>query len=292
MRRETFTVLSLNLGLLRFLWHEPVPQVELRLQRFAKFVSECYAIDIDVLCFQEVWERRQYEILREAFRRTHPESVAHYFGSGDAWVQGGLCIFSKQDLIPSPTRVNRMVFDGYPAYHERIARKGAIAAHVFTPLGLTAIVNTHLVSGGPFFKAGGSLMTKMRDRQLGAITRFTDDLRADSRFIVGDLNTGPLLTPENYGSMVARGYVDAWTEASSIDQRLSVTWDRQNPLNAGDSNPISDRIDHIFLPRRELSRVRVKHCAVALDELAVFLPDGTRAPYSDHYGLLATFEPR
>ncbi len=290
MSRRHFTVLTLNLGVMRIFGYAPVPHIRERLAAFPRLLR---AIDADVVCLQEIWGTWQYERLQADLADAYPYHTAFPTDRDATFLPTGLCIFSREELEePHPDEDDHIVFAGFPAWHEYIARKGAIAARVHTPLGLTAVVNTHLVSGGPFFSPNGRHMRKMRGRQVDDLAHFAGRQQAHVCIIAGDLNAGPLHSVENFEALKRHGYADTHDLTSPHRRDGLVTWDKENPLNASDIHGASDRIDHVFLAERHLREARVTSWRVVLHERAVDIGKGRTCPVSDHSGLLVTFERR
>lgn len=287
MPHEQFTVLTMNVALLRIMgFYEPVPHVSKRLAAFLKQVS---LLDADVLCLQEVWSVSDLETIITALKDEYPHMTAFPVGSDDVYVQSGLCVLSRREIMFE----RYVVYEGFPAVHEYIAQKGAIVVCMYSPLGATSIVNTHLVHGGPFFDPNGRRMRNMRKRQIDDLVELADQQYVDASIIVGDLNAGPVTSPENYAAMAGHGYLDARHLADTSDvTSFEHTCDKRNPLNVKMLGSASDRIDHVFLAKRDAAQVRVVSCCTVLSEHTVDVRNDKTCPVSDHYGVLATFERR
>mmetsp|Transcript_11868 Transcript_11868/g.29733 ORF Transcript_11868/g.29733 Transcript_11868/m.29733 type:complete len:171 (-) Transcript_11868:146-658(-) len=117
--------------------------------------------------------------------------------------------------------------------------------------------------------------------------------------IVGDLNAGPEASPDNYQSLLDRGFRDAWvsfqsTSGQSGHQSSACTWDPKNPLNAVGPHKHCppQRCDHVFLPTvagfpdghmDDWGVVMAELCAT---ESKIVVGKDKRVTVSDHYGLM------
>ena len=299
-RERTFTVLSLNLGsfrvaLLGIPVYEAVKYVSQRLAAVANWVAP---LNADVLCFQEVFEHAHLERLRQDLFPWYGHVIGDHVSGFNGRIASGLCIFLRHGLEPvddGEVRSASAPYGAAPLDERLVTNKGAMAVHVFSPLGLTAVVNTHMVSGGAFHQADGPIVQAYRSRQIDRLHRFVPKAcRGDVSIITGDLNTGPITSPENYARLLGHGYLDCWDLSTELARHPSVTWDRENILAAAghDTTSPSDRVDHILIPRAEEARVRVRSCRIVLDKAWAPIGNGRAVPLSDHYGVLATFERR
>lgn len=290
MSKRTVSILTMNLGLMEIFGYSPIPYVK---ERLAAFPYHVKMLGADIVCLQEVWNVWQYEQLQKELEEMYPYSISFPFHRDAVLLPSGLCIFSRYEIEEYPLQdESHIVFEGFPAWHEYLVSKGAIALHVYTPIGLVAVVNTHLVSGGPFFTPNGRHIRKMREGQIHDLVHFTKQQLVDMHVIAGDLNAGPAHSVENYELVLQHGFVDtkALTPAHAVIGE--VTLDIHNPLHLKEESVTSGRLDHIFLSQVSTSRIHVREHRVVFCESTVHTRDGRKVPLSDHYGLLILCESR
>ncbi len=160
--------------------------------RLARMPSALTALDIDVLCLQEVWFGTDQSRLLRALRTTYP----HVLRGG-----GGLMIFSKLKIVDSTW----VAFPRYPGLSlaEQLAGKGLLEAIVETPAGRIRVVTSHLaLAFGP-----GNPRTK----QLAFLLRRLAKQRDLPLVLAADLNTWPVdqgrLAPD-YMRLLQAGFLD------------------------------------------------------------------------------------
>lgn len=290
MSKQAVSILTMNLGLLRIFGYSPIPFVT---ERLAAFPHHVKALGADIICLQEVWHVWQYEQLQRDLREMYPYSVAFPFHRDATFLPSGLCIFSRHDIDEFSLREeSAIVFEGYPAWHEYLVSKGAIVSHVYTPVGRIAIINTHLVSGGPFFAPNGRHMRAMRQGQIHDLVYFAKQQLVDLHVIAGDLNAGPMHSVENYELVLQHGFVDTKELTPAHAVSGDFTFDTQNALHLKEKGVTSGRLDHIFLSQVSTQHVRVVEHRVVLSEPLVEVSHGRKVPLSDHYGLLIVCESR
>lgn len=290
MSKKAVSILTMNLGLMQILGYSPIPHVK---ERLAAFPQHAKKLGADIICLQEVWNVWQYEQLQKELKEIYPYSNSFPFHKEALLLPSGLCIFSQYEIEEYPLQnETHIVFAGFPAWHEYLVSKGAIAVHVHTPVGLIAVINTHLVSGGPFFAPNGRPIRKMRAGQIHDLVHFTKQQLVDLHIIAGDLNAGPAHSVENYELILQHGFVDTKALAPAHAVTGEVTFDTRNILHLKEDGVTSGRLDHIFLSQISTPRIHVKEHRVVFFEEIVHTRDGQKVPLSDHYGLFVHCESR
>ncbi len=288
--KSTFSVLTYNVALMRVIVYEPILHVS---KRLAALPNALRNVNADMVCFQELWHIEHLEFLKEKLGDVYPYIFTIVDETDSAYIPGGLAIFSKHEIVAPSGFENieqSIEFNANIAFHEYFARKGALAAHVFTPLGYTAIVNTHLVAYLVGFSPNGKWIRRARAEQISDIVKFVRRIPGDVRLVFGDFNSGPNLSRDNYEFMLSHGFDDAWTCTRQDATASCHTYDTKNMFNIKDDrHGASDRIDLAFIEKRNRDMVRVNECRVVLDDIIVDLGKGKSCPLSDHYGLLTVF---
>ena len=278
MSDGSLRVLTLNTALLRvrLLGRTllEVGHLDERLQALPGALAGC---DADVLCLQEVFRRRDRDLLTQALRPTHP-----FVARCDDRRRGmthGLLVASRFPLADASfTR-----FDAVQAWQRLLVRQGVLAVTVHVPGGGDLrVLDVHTTAGG-----GGDpeapRIERLRSRQLHQVARIA---RSSSLpvLLCGDLNAGPEASASNLRQLLDHGWIDP--------VQGGTTWDPANPLNRGglfDGSP-PQRVDHVLLDQAAAARFRVRSAEVVLGEPVVEVPGG-RVPLSDHAGVLVGLAP-
>lgn len=151
-------------------WLLPVASMELGTRR-EQMPQALAALDLDILCLQEVWQASDRESLAAALAPHFPHAAAS---------TGGLLILSRWPVVSR-------AFEKLPAgaglgLVEQIAGKGILEAVVRTPTGTLRILNTHLaLANGPVAKAAWR-------EQLDHLLAYAAGRREIPVVIAGDLN--------------------------------------------------------------------------------------------------------
>ncbi|MDP6980753.1 MAG: endonuclease/exonuclease/phosphatase family protein [Myxococcota bacterium] len=231
----------------------------------------------DLLAFQEVWTETSRDKLVAGARAAGLQSIWHPQDMSDS---GGLLIASRFPLAD-------VRFDAYRArgFPERIQHsdywggKGFIRARVDTPYGVLDFANTHLHAnyappGTPDEYVG------VRTAQLVQFAAGLRDARAPL-LAVGDFN----LVESEDGYDVLRGLSGLQDVATALDRR-EATARAGNPYRRKARD--DSRIDYVFERPGEERRLVAKSIERVFDTPLQF--GGEPGNYSDHAGLLATFE--
>jgi endonuclease/exonuclease/phosphatase family metal-dependent hydrolase len=182
--------------------------------------------------------------------------------------RNGLAVFSRHPIESA----------SYKAFDTLVVKRGVITAKV---QGRT-VQCTHMTAElnsvpYPKDKAHGS----WKAEHAAQIKGFDEAAPGPGcRVLLGDLNTGPTLPglggelEENYKSLLANGWRDAWATPAC-------TWCADNPLSDGSTNRF---IDHAMLKNCGAQTAEVRR---AMDRPTKITADGTvhETRLSDHYGL-------
>lgn len=224
--------------------------------------------DADVVCLQEVYERRHQDFLMKKVGHLYPYSF--FTHKKTSLFDSGLAILSKHPF----TFLEEVVFKtlGF----EKISRKGALLIQ-FTEGQLKDLVlaNCHFPYGGYGSKSKVSdIIMKIRDIE---VDRLVEHLKkyTDRSLVCGDFNFGPNIAKANFDNLsqyfdnIGNGYV---------------TWHNDNPLNRMFPLSKPQSIDHI-MASKVFSKEVISHVHERLfDEIRKL--NGKHESYlSDHYAV-------
>lgn len=281
-------LLTLNTGLFRLRigpWSflDPIPHPATRIHYLADAVR---SVEPDVIAFQEIYADRDLDRLRSELGGDYPHYVSarDYTSFPRIRAHSGLSIFSK---FPLSQHVH-IPHDDVAIDERPFVGRGFLLADVESPLGMIALSNVHLTSGGIFRNPRAPRMSYVRNQQIDqAISRLLERPHV-LRILTGDLNAGPDVSKENYARVLEHGFVDAWDLHPTPNERIKqVTWEIANPLNHREFHKTDapQRIDHLFLHPAGLESVRIKRAEIVLHEPRVPTKHGL-VTVSDHYGLV------
>jgi endonuclease/exonuclease/phosphatase family metal-dependent hydrolase len=179
-------------------------------------------------------------------------------------------------------------------------RRGVLYATIDVPeLGEVAVFCTHLSAVLNDVRYEGSFgdWEGENTAQLEAMLDWVDDKTEDGAKVIllGDLNTGPEVSskdivaevPESFAQLADYDYEDPFLDGPDAD----CTFCSSNPLVVSGDTGVGGMIDHVMIRGfdTEVEVVRILDTLndVEADADAGVVPD--QLPYSDHYGLEASF---
>lgn len=272
---DQFRILTFNTGLARLKYglfcFDLVAHVKLRLRQLP---AACTTLEIDLICFQEVYEESHAQFIIDAMRTSHPFSHAT---SGRGYKHStGLLTLSRYPF----EIVDDVEFKTHG--EEVVTKKGFVLAR-FTngPLMGTMIANVHFPYGGlgavfeplPIVVKARTSALRALDEKIRIVT--------DHAIILGDFNFGPDVGRKNFFEIEALKYCNATNGR--------VTWDTTNPLNRFFPLTKSQSIDHIFLSNILHARFLNHQHEVVFN--TPMLHGSRKKPMflSDHYGVICSF---
>ena len=280
-------ILTLNTFLhdIRLFGRIPVyPPAPFVAERMAALPDALDDIDADVVCLQEVFRRPHRAFIAERMRRRYRHSVG--LRHPGLPLGSGLMILSRHPISSAGPKEYRSAL-----FEERLAiRMGYLGCVTELPdLGPFRLINTHLVACGLGTDPEGRRGETCRSLEIGELLREASPVDGMPTIIAGDFNCGPHTSAENFGQILAGGFVDLAASSGAGD---AMSWDPGNPLVTGKNLALPrQRIDHILLHQADFDRWRPASVRIVLDECRVATVAGTRVPVSDHYGLLTTIGP-
>jgi len=268
---QTVRVLTYNLGLLALPPFGLFALASGIRARLAAAPAQLRATGADIIALQEVFSPRHSKFLCNALHGTYPYA---YVPRHDRCLLGsGLMFLSRYRITQGlflPCKV--------PGRFASAAEKGCLCVEVDGPGDAPLhFVNLHLVADS------GSRQSEIAHALAVA--------RANAAILLGDFNCSPEIRGADYQRILAAGYSDAFVAAGQGGVNGSnVTWDIANPLNRVSRyrDEISQRIDHVFIPRTLRGTLDPMAAEIVLQEAILETASGP-VPLSDHYGMLAAF---
>lgn len=237
------------------------------------------SLQLDVIAFQEVWTSDAARRLREAGRLAGLRHSWFDEGRFGARTVGGLLVLSRFpiegvefepfSLQGEPKRVVNNL--------EYVSGKGFAAVRLKTPKGPLVVVNTHLHARYGY--ASHKHVPHRTSQAIQLATRFID--RQEPMVVVGDFN----FREGEVDYQVLTDILGLSDVAAALGNRQNTTL-RRNPYRK--SKGIDKRKDYVFTRGGVETTVVGDRIERTFDELLEF--GGHRGSYSDHAGLIATFD--
>ncbi|KAH6917592.1 inositol phosphophingolipids phospholipase C [Coprinopsis sp. MPI-PUGE-AT-0042] len=281
-------------------------QREERINAIASFLSSS---PYDIVCLQELFVERDFEVIRQAVSNNLPFYKQFHGGA----VGRGMATFSRYPIIASTVQAYSL--NGSPLDlkgADWFAGKGAGSVLVKHPLlGELEIFNTHFFSEGG--DDGPEHQRSHRIVNAWEFAKFVKQSAEMGRHVIaaGDLNSEPYTLPitvvlehggliDTWGSLHAAGSEKARNSMRPQDALLAYGLTYDSPLNTFSTrgtpstpSPQGKRLDYIMFrnPWQSPSpssrpRLALKDARVALTEC---IP-GRTFSYSDHFGVEALFD--
>jgi len=304
MSDNRLCVFSLNCWGLKYVSKNRVE----RISAIADFLSSSH---YDIICLQELWVFKDYELVRASVSRYQPYSKFFYSGALGA----GLAIFSRYPIIAAtiqPYSLNGSPLDVKAG--DWFVGKAAASVLVAHPiLGQIQVFNTHL-----FAKGGEGGPEHHRAHRLVNAWEFANLAKQSAeigRYVIaaGDFNSIPSTLPMTVIRDHA-GLQDAWeslrlppdtTQANYVNPQDAIfvygvtadsplnSYSAGKPLDAHARISQGKRLDYVlFCNPSPPSSSSSQHPKLVCSDVCVRLTEpipGRTFSYSDHFGLEATF---
>lgn len=279
---DTVTLLTINLAMaavpLPFGFEFPIsPHIGRRLDAAPALLQ---ASGADIILLQEVFTARCRDVLLEAMRDSHP----HAF-----WRDGANSLMGNGLLILSRWPIDGGQFIPFADKHplaQSVWQRGVLTAELQVPgIGALRVTNVHLSPDPPFIAPDRAPTRAYRAREIECLLAAAAGASGDT-ILAGDFNTSPEICPDDYRSIVERGYRDVIADIHGT-QGMS-TFERGNPLvRVGRYRNWPDqRADHILL--KAGTRLKPLNARIVFRE-PLSHPQGPAGfPLSDHYGVQVT----
>lgn len=280
LRIATFNIGLARLRLLEVPVVDGVPHATRRLP----YIMDALAanpLGVDIWLLQEAYHPSVHSMLRAL-----PGYSA--FMAADAGPDTGLCILVRSDWPARGPAVTR--FRQLDWVETVVARKGAMAVSVETPLGPVAVGNLHASYDGRGRERIRLKAPVLRAEEVAQSTAFMEAQgQGLMKLLGGDFNLSLFNEPTGHAVATERGWRDLRETADTFDDAGVKSWSLDNPLAHGIPTEPSHDIDLIFMrDAPDGLHVATRH---ALTEPVVPLPSGDSVPLSDHYAMLAEIGP-
>lgn len=293
---ETLTILSYNVGLLRFrlmgltVFSNPPYLIE-RLPLIPSALKEYPA---DILAIQECYEKPHAKFICAQLKELYPHH-ARVKSGGVLKFHNGLLILSKHPIVSCSLQPYLKV----STVESYLATKSSLVVEVDIPvLGKVTFVNMHTTAGGAVNPEHPDVDGDREDELRQAVEVCTQATKAGNLgIILGDLNCGPEASQGNFKYVLDQGFRDTYAEAQAAGKVLpgpEFTWDPANYLNS--VGPHKDcpgqRCDHVLLPQVGMEHWSVQGAQVLFADKVADIGQSRLSTLSDHHGLLISLTKR
>jgi len=275
----TFNAAIQNIRILGLSVYQPVNYIQERLEELSKKLIE---LKPDIICLQELFHPRLQQQLYGMLKSDYLYS--------NGFAETGFRLRLGNELL---------IISKFPLQEGKLFRffNASIEEQLFTsigfystlldgPVGKMQLVNMHMTAGGLCNHPEDQHMEKIRSNQIRQLMNTVSN--EIPTLLVGDLNAGPETSQNNYHAVLDAGFTDAFAKIGSS----GVTWDPSNPLvaSSNENNLPAQRIDHIFLNQMALKLLIPVSGNIVLNDQSIELPNSSKIPISDHYGLNIHFK--
>ena len=291
---STFTVLTYNVGLLRFkllgaiVFSNP-PYASERLPHIPAALKK---VPADILAIQECYEDKHAKFLCEGLKALYPHH-ARVDSGGFFKFHNGLLLLSKYPI----TKCALQPYEKVSSLEHFMATKSSLIVEVELPtLGRVTFINMHTTAGGTVDPEHPDADGDREDELRQAVETCQEATKAGNlAVIVGDLNCGPEASSGNFNYVLEKGFRDTYAEGVQrgvLQPGPDFTWDPTNYLNAIGPHKDSpgQRCDHLLLPTKGMEDWVVQKVQVLLEDKVVDIPHGLKSTLSDHHGLVVTLQ--
>ena len=274
------SILSLNIAVqnVRILgrsFHRPLDHIEARLE---KLISYLLGTDIDIVCFQELFHADYQHLVFSSVKSVFPYGTGFARKGMKFRLDNELLVLSKYPL----TDGQLVRFQAAKPEERIFTSKGFYKVNLEIPeIGKLVLINAHMTAGGLRHHPEGEHSMNIRSKQIIQLLQHLPE--EGPVIIVGDLNTGPEASRENYLQFIEAGLLDGFILAEGE----GISWDPENPLvkNGTEHHLSPQRIDHILLNQAALKIFEPKNAEIVLTECSINAGIN-QIPVSDHYGVL------
>lgn len=232
----------------------------------------------DILCFQEVWQAQDRDLIVRQARKYGYIYAAYFAAKG---VGSGLLVLSIFPIVETDFkqfalrgRVDRIYYGDY------IAGKGIGLARIKTPIGMIDVYNTHTIA--QYHPDKNDIFRAHRRTQHYEICHFINQHTENNPVILmGDFNMRP--DQPNHLLITTLGNVTDCYQALYPDDP-GITLASDNPFHANDPDL---RLDYVFVRNGHAQTIRPRTAEITLK----YIPyTGKQLAYSDHYGVAVTLQ--
>jgi endonuclease/exonuclease/phosphatase family metal-dependent hydrolase len=260
-----FSIQTFNAGLLEVFGKDIVPFVK---SRFEKILEELAILETDIICFQEVFENKHFEIIKKVLNTKFPYSVKAK--ARNLLKSPGLCVFSKYKI----TSASFFRFEDQQDI-EKFTNHGFQKIKILISENEIEIFNLHLTAGGFTGNLETKKSSKIAKKQISQMLKHVEN--NEKTILIGDFNCGPRTDLETYTDIKFSNFEDVLSDFPLED---FLTWDNQNSITAMQKFDLpSDRIDHLFTHKN--TKFKLIMANLNLDKVFSVIPYNL----SDHFGI-------
>jgi endonuclease/exonuclease/phosphatase family metal-dependent hydrolase len=247
------TVLTLNT------WGLPIPYPKSNKKyRYPKLISMLKSSKADVICLQEVFDKKLRKIIKDSLSSSYYISSLNcnrkVYGLLEMDCEGGLLVLSKFPIV-SHKFVMFPLKEGMKL-EEKIGRKGFSFSEISTNSGIITFINTHLYSG----KSQSDRIERVE--QFTYLTKELEYYKNNNPlFILGDLNIQcPESSMKNTEDSIIYNYLSKNFSLSRINPSSKFQYSFDPSVNTYvDNKKPKQKLDYIFYKNIELNDICIAH---------------------------------
>ncbi len=232
----------------------------------------------DILCFQEVWQAQDRDLIVRQARNCGYIYAAYFAAKG---VGSGLLVLSIFPIVE--THFKQFALRGRADriyYGDYIAGKGIGLACIKTPAGIIDVYNTHTIA--QYHPDKDDIFRAHRRTQHYEISQFINQhTESNPVMLMGDFNMRPD-QPNHQLITTLCTVTDCYQTLYPDDPGITLASD--NPFHSNDPDL---RLDYVFVRDGTTQTIRPREAEIILK----YVPyTGRQLAYSDHYGVAVTLE--
>lgn len=278
--KKILSIATFNLGLLKLKLFRiniiPTPFVSKRLRLLPNFLKK---LNVDVIALQEIYSQQHKRYLISQLKNIYPHH-AYSKKRSLLGLQNGLMFLSKIPIKKS----KEITYKRNPLFEGLATKKGVLSITLKNII----LYNTHLTYGG-ILGPTNKVIEKIRGKQIKQLISSIKDKK--SSIILGDFNTGPHVSKENYNLLLKSNLLNTYDEICKKDHKKpKITWDPNNTLNKNSlfKKEPPQRIDHILISKNSL--FEIINSKIFAKKTIVPITKNKKITLSDHYGVLTKFK--
>jgi endonuclease/exonuclease/phosphatase family metal-dependent hydrolase len=305
---ETFNImriLTLNVGLLDYnccgvtcFSNPPYSK-----QRFPYLAADIATSNPDILAIQECYSVDHANELYDQLKHILPHRVRM---DSQKWgilnLHNGMMILSKYPVQNSKLISHKNVACVEDWFGDKSTLVAVLNVPTYGPL---HVINVHPTAGGADPEsAKADANREITLREILDYYNHATNVLGHGAMIVGDLNCGPDVSPQNFSYIMDNGGLRDTFEEAVFDNKVPSdqrhSWDSRNLLNLTGPHAHTEpqRIDHILLSKNDSRFGKVTYAEIAFTEKKVTVPAKhpvtkefpAQSSISDHYGVIVEVE--
>ena len=244
-----------------------------QIERAKQIIESLKNEDVDVIVFQEAFDKRAREIIREGLKKYFPYETGNPTRNSFYKISSGVWVISKV-----PINVVKRIYFSNGKGMDKFACKGAILLEGKKNSFCFQIASTHLQSD--LIKSD---VRQIRKQQYQKISKELLEPYAQTKvpqFVVGDMNTS---SEDSLSFMQMLGILKI--NQCVFDSKLNFSYDCSKNDIIKDENAAPQLLDHILFNKRDAATVEgrmfVKIFRKQWDDL--------HSDLSDHFAIMGTF---